>query len=304
MKTGNSVSKAIKKSRIARLSGLLLLSLTCGAVAATGDAVAQFGAVRLTASDLKAFLTTLDPNARQQTLADPRVLRQMVQLQVIRKALYNDALAKNWQQKPEIARQIAATREAIVLKTYLTSMVTVPPNFPTQQEIQATYNLNRDKFMVPRQYRLAQIFIAAGGDFAATRKKADGLVAKLRANGGSFSSLARQNSQHKISAQKGGDMGWLAETQIVPEMRAKLTGIARGEISDPIRSNEGWHILQVIDTKPPAPRALAQVRPTIVASLRQQRQQSEEQLYIARMLQKTPVTLNEPQMRKILADAK
>jgi peptidylprolyl isomerase len=288
------------------LAALLWLGLAGSCPAATErDAVAQFGATRFTASELRDFVSGLDPDARQQALNNPRALRQLVQLEIIRKAIYTEALTKNWQEKPDIARQLAATREAIVLKSYLTSVVAMPKSFPSEQEIRATYDLNRDKFMMPRQYHLAQIFISPGkGDFAAAKKKADSLVAQLRVKNGDFATLAKRNSQHKPSADKGGDMGWLADTQIAADMRNRLAGIARGEISDPIRSNQGWHILRVLDTKPAAPRALAEVRPAIVASLRQQRQQSEEQQYIVRLLQKTPVTLNEPQLRKILADAK
>jgi peptidylprolyl isomerase len=167
--------------------------------------------------------------------------------------------------------------------------------------------MNRDQFMVPRQYRLEQIFIvSAPGDknAAAAQKKAQELAAKAHAPGARFEELARQNSQHKPSAAKGGDTGWLFESQLQPEIGAKIAGMAKGDVSDPIKGSQGWHIVRLTDTKPAAPRPLAEVKAMIVASLRQNRQQQEEQQYIVRMLQKTPVSLNQQQLRTALAAAR
>ena len=119
-----------------------------------------------------------------------------------------------------------------------------------------------------------------------------------------FEDLARASSQHKPSALKGGDMGWAPETQILPEIRQVVAGMAKGEISAPIRSDVGWHVVRMLDTRPAAPRPLAEVTPLIIASLRQSKQQQDEQLYIVRMLQKTPVTVNQPLVRKAFETAR
>jgi peptidylprolyl isomerase len=281
---------------------LLLLSLLLpqAVIAEDGAPVAKLGTTQYTAADLNIFVQSLDPATRKQALADAETMNRLVQLEIIRKAILNDAKARNWQKRPDVAKEINQAADAITLKNYLASVVSLPPGFPSQQDIQKAYDLNRDRFMVPRQYHLEQIFIASPkGDknAAAAQKKADDLSAKLRA-GAKFEELARAASDHKASAAKGGDLGWAPEDQIVPEIRARVVGMTKGEISGPIRGDAGWHIVRMLDTKPAAPRPLAEVTPLIVASLRQNKQQQDEQLYIVQMLQKTPVTLNQAAVRK------
>jgi peptidylprolyl isomerase len=298
------------RSRFTRLPILLALLLWSPVLAATEEpkgAVAQLGATRFTAADLRDFVRTLEPEIRKQALANPQLLNRLIQLEVIRKAVLNEAVTKRWQQKPEVAKQIDTARDAIVLKSYLASVVDLPGSYPSNPEIKAAYDLNRDKFMVPRQYRLAQIFIAsAQGDknTAAAVNKANDLAVRAHARNARFEDLARQNSQHRPSAGKGGDTGWLIESQILPEIRAKIAGMARGEISEPIHSRQGWHIVRLLDTRPAAPKPLAEVKSLIATSLRQKKQQDEEQQYIVRMLQKTPVTVDGPKLRSALETAR
>jgi parvulin-like peptidyl-prolyl isomerase len=240
-------------------------------------------------------------------LADQQVMNRLVQLEIIRKAILGEAKAKNWQKRPEVAKQIDQAADAITLKDYLASVVALPAGYPSADDIRKAYDLNRDRFMVPRQYHLEQIFIASPkGDknAASAQKTASDLATRARSSGVKFEDLARASSQHKPSALKGGDMGWAPETQILPEIRQVVAGMAKGEISAPIRSDVGWHVVRMLDTRPAAPRPLAEVTPLIIASLRQSKQQQDEQLYIVRMLQKTPVTVNQPLVRKAFETAR
>src|SRR5262249_1012833 len=118
-----------------------------------------------------------------------------------------------------------------------------------------------------------------------------------------FAALARQSSEHKESAARGGEMGWAPENQIVPEIRNQIAGMSKGDVSDPIRAADGWHIVRLVDTKPEAPPPLAEVRDTIVAPLRQAKAQTNQQAYVAGLLQKTPISVNEIGLRKIFEGA-
>ena len=294
------------KRRFVPLSVLLMLLSVAPApavTAQTSEAVAQMGSVRFTASDLKDYVGRMDDETRRQALADPKLMNQLIQAEIARRAVLNEAMAKNWQLKPDVAKQIDTARNAIVLKSYLAAVTELPRSYPSDADIKTAYDLNRDKFLVPRQYRLAQIFISSPpGDknAAAAQKKANDLAAKAHAQGAHFDELARQNSQHKPSAAKGGDTGWLVENQLQPAIRTKIAGMMRGDVSEPIRGSQGWHIIRLIDTKPAALKPLAEVRPMIAASLRQQKQQGDELQYIARLLQKTPVSVNEAKLHAAL----
>lgn len=71
---------------------------------------------------------------------------------------------------------------------------------------------------------------------------------EIRLRGGDdFASLARANSQDTLSAAKGGDLGWIGPGETVPEFEEAVNGLAPGEISKPVKSRFGWHLLQVLD---------------------------------------------------------
>ena len=77
---------------------------------------------------------------------------------------------------------------------------------------------------------------------------AEDLVVELRARiegGEDFGELARQYSDDIGSATEGGDLGWTNPGQMVPEFEATMAGTAEGSISQPFRSEFGWHILEV-----------------------------------------------------------
>jgi peptidyl-prolyl cis-trans isomerase SurA len=73
---------------------------------------------------------------------------------------------------------------------------------------------------------------------------------KSRIEGGEdFADLAREYSEDIGSAQEGGDLGWTSPGQMVPEFERAMADTAVGEISDPVRSEFGWHILEVEDRR-------------------------------------------------------
>ncbi len=81
---------------------------------------------------------------------------------------------------------------------------------------------------------------------------AEDLAVELRARaeaGEEFGELARQYSDDIGSAAEGGELGWTSPGQMVPEFEATMAGTAEGSISQPFRSEFGWHILEVKDRR-------------------------------------------------------
>ena len=70
------------------------------------------------------------------------------------------------------------------------------------------------------------------------------LEIRLR-NGEDFATLARSNSQDTVSAAKGGDLGWLSPGDTVPDFEVAMNALAPGEISKPVKTSFGWHLIQV-----------------------------------------------------------
>jgi peptidylprolyl isomerase len=300
---------------IGRRAGILVLTgliLGIGAAVAAEDGaevVARLGAANVTLADLKDFVLGLDPQTRQQAAKDPQLLTRLVRVELARMALLSEAKEKHWDEQPDVARQIERARNQTIAASYLASVAALPASYPSDAEIQSAYDQNRDRFMVPRQYDVAQIFVAvpAGADKAtedAAHRRADDLVKKAKAKGANFAELARKNSDQPDAAKTGGDLGWLPETQILPEVRSVVAGMGKNEISDAIRSSAGWHIVELIDTRPAGPRPLAEVRDAVVQGLRQRKLEENEQAYLGKLLESKHAAVNEIGLAKLLDVAK
>lgn len=73
---------------------------------------------------------------------------------------------------------------------------------------------------------------------------------KLRIEGGdSFSDLARSHSDDKSSAIKGGDLGWVTPGDLLPYFEEQMKKLAPGELSEPFRTEFGWHIVRVLERR-------------------------------------------------------
>ena len=68
-------------------------------------------------------------------------------------------------------------------------------------------------------------------------------------NGESFEALARSHSDDKASAIKGGDLGWTSPGDLVPEFEEQMNALALGEVSQPFKTQFGWHIVQPLERR-------------------------------------------------------
>ena len=119
------------------------------------------------------------------------------------------------------------------------------------QQLQS--NIGKSEFLA------AEIFLPVDtpADEADVRALADRLVGQLKAGGVRFSALAGQFSQ-AAGASRGGDMGWVQEGQLGPELDAALRSLQKGEITPPVRTMTGYHILLLRDSR----AAMAETMPS------------------------------------------
>lgn len=81
-------------------------------------------------------------------------------------------------------------------------------------------------------------------DDATTRQRLEGIRERILA-GEDFAALASITSEDPGSATQGGDLGWTAPGSFVPEFEEKLLSLEEGELSEPFRTQYGWHIVQL-----------------------------------------------------------
>lgn len=305
----------VNRSRTPEVLRAVFLTATLAAAAlprlgwageAEGDIIARIGTTDVRADEIRADIAALDPRERAALAHDPAALSQTVHMLLAGKLVLKEALAKKWDQQPAVAARIERARESAIVETYLQSVSQVPENFPSEAEIQSAYDANKTAFLVPRQFDLAQIFVAVpkDADKAAqdkARHRLDEIQKKLKQKNADFRAIAQSDSDDPQAAKKQGDLGWLIETQIVPEIRSQLIGLAKDGVSEPLQLADGWHIVKLLDTKPAYTKPLTEVRDQIATQLRNERAMAERRAYLAKLLQETPPTVNELALSKVLA---
>jgi parvulin-like peptidyl-prolyl isomerase len=270
-----------------------------------GVIVAKAGDHDLTREDVRAFVATL-PEADQVALArDPALFSQTLRILLANQLVLKEATAKKWDEQAAVAAQIKRAKDNLVVETYLQAVSAAPEGFPSESEMQQAYEAAKPQLIVPRQFQVAQIFVAApeGADketIDKAGKKLAEVQAKLKQPGADFAAIAKADSDERASAERGGEIGWLAEAQLRPEMKAAVVGLAKGAFSEPVKGADGWHVLKLIDTKAASTLALADVRDALAQRLRAQRAEAVRRAYLAKLLEQSPPTINELALSQVL----
>lgn len=125
---------------------------------------------------------------------------------------------------------------------------------PSDEEARAFYDENREEsFTMPEQVHVKHVLIAVeqGSDDAVwqeAKKRADAVRADAVKDDADFEELARTRSEGP-SAEQGGDLGFVPRGKTVPEFENAAFDLKPGEISEPVKSPFGWHVIKLIERK-------------------------------------------------------
>jgi peptidylprolyl isomerase len=277
---------------------------TAPAAKPSEDVVAHVGGTDVTAAQLRAYVDALGAREQAAIAKEPALLNQAVRLMLNDRVVLQEALAKKWDQQPKVAAQLEQLRERALVELYLQSVSVPPASFPSEDDLQKAYDANRSAFVAPRQFQLGHIFVQSAKDAdRATEDKAkktlDEIQRKLK-SGADFAAVARADSDGK----DGGDLGWLAEGQIRPEIRTRVMGLAKGAVSEAIQLEDGWHIVKLLDTKASYTRPLAEVRDQLAQQMRVERAGQLRRAYVAELVKRNPPVVNEIALSNILDGAR
>ena len=108
--------------------------------------------------------------------------------------------------------------------------------------------------------------VAARHILVDTEEKAKELIAKIKA-GGDFAALAKENSADTGSKEQGGLLGYFGRGQMVPEFEKAAFAMTKDQVSEPVKTNFGWHIIKLDDRRRKPPPSFDEVKETILNSL-------------------------------------
>jgi peptidyl-prolyl cis-trans isomerase D len=186
--------------------------------------------------------------------------------------------------KKNAARYATAVPEQRAITYFSFTPNEVPGGIPqpTQQEIQQYYNAHQSEYSAPEQARARHILIKLdpGADAkadAAAKAKAEDILKQIQ-GGANFADLAKKYSDDPGSKDSGGELGFAQRGRMVPEFDNAIFTQKIGDTKI-IKTQYGYHIVQVEERQPAHTQSLSEVLPTIQATLIRQKSQAAQQNY-------------------------
>ncbi|BCJ87137.1 peptidylprolyl isomerase [Effusibacillus dendaii] len=140
----------------------------------------------------------------------------------------------------------------------------------TDDEIKQYYNSHLSDYQQPEQVKARHILVD-------TEQEAKDIIDRLH-KGEDFAKIAKEKSKDTGSAANGGDLGFFGKGVMDPEFEKAAFSLALNQISDPVKTNFGYHVIQVTDKKPAKQLTLEEARPQVEQTLKNQKAIPPEQL--------------------------
>ncbi|MDP3520563.1 MAG: peptidylprolyl isomerase [Hydrogenophaga sp.] len=256
-------------SHFGRTWGLGLAFMVLGAFGAQAqEVVAKAGVASVTTLDLKAELARIPEANRRAMLANPNALTTIANNLLVRRLLAQEAVRDGLDKDPLNQAQLQISRDRALSDMRLATMDLQNNPSPAALDAYALeqYRVNQARYERPAQTRASHILLEDKGTDSLAQAKV--LVEKLRA-GASFAELAKEHSTDPGSAARGGDLGFFAAGAMVRPFEDGVNALEKpGDISEPVKSQFGWHIIRLDERRPKSIAPFEEVKDKLVADAR------------------------------------
>jgi len=178
---------------------------------------------------------------RQEPIADKDKERKIVLDEMVDRVLLSQrAVEQKLDQDPEVYYLLKRLRENVLVQAAIRNMLKEGP--VSDDELKARFEkeaANTHK----TEYQVRHVLVK-------TEDEAKTAIKQLK-GGANFATVAKQKSIDVQSGKNGGSIGWVNQGMVVPEFFDAVTKLEKGTItSEPVKSDFGWHVIKVEDTRP------------------------------------------------------
>ncbi len=241
------------------LGALLSLPATAAEKGKTGGTVATVNGVAISQTLANAFVS----EQQAQGAPDSPELKNAVREELVRRELLvQEAKKLGLDKKTDVAAQADLARQAIVIRAFVQDYLKKHPIGDDQ--VKAAYDKVKGQ-LGNTEYKVRHILVEK-------EDEAKTIIANLK-KGAKFDELAKQ-SKDPGSRENGGDLGWGSAAKYVKPFGDAVAALGKGKYSDtPVRTDFGYHVIQVDDSRPLTPPTFDQVKPQLVQRLQQEQMQ-------------------------------
>lgn len=237
--------------KLSRLAAALLIGTVMSATAmAAGSTFVTVNGVAIPQSLADAFIAEQTAKGAQDTPELKNAVREEL---IRRELLVQESKKAGLDKKPDIAAQADAARAAIYIRAYIQDYLKKNPISDAQ--LKASYEKIKSQ-LGTTEYKARHILVK-------TEEEAKAIIDNL-GKGAKFEELATQ-SIDPGSKDKGGDLGWASAGNFVKPFSDALTALAKGKHTEtPVKSEFGYHVIELEDTRPLATPAFEELKPRLL----------------------------------------
>ncbi len=199
--------------------------------------------------------------AKQGRPVDDTMRKQIKDEVISREVFAQEASARGLDASDDFKTQVENARQVILIRELFADFQKKNP--VTDGEIKAEY----DKFVASnggKEYKARHVLVEKEAE-------AKAIVAALK-KGGKFEDIAKKQSKDPGSGANGGDLDWAPASAYVKEFSDAMAALAKGKYTEtPVKSQFGWHVIRLDDTREAKLPPLDQVRPQVLQQLEQKK---------------------------------
>ena len=263
------------------------------------DILARVGDYIITISEFEEKLNAIPPQYRQRFKSEEQKVKFLERL--VETTLFSlEARAEKIDREKTIESRIQDAMDNILAREYIKRNVQDKITV-SDEEIKKYYETHLKEFTRPEQVKAQHILIRVGPEanpeeWAEAEKKASRLKKKLD-NGADFATLAKEESDDQKSKNKGGNLGFFDRGKMVPEFSDAAFSLKLGEISDPVKTSFGYHIIKVEAKRPEQIETLEKVKERIEYQLKSKKYRASIKAAVKRLKKKYEIILNTELLR-------
>ncbi len=219
--------------------------------------IARVNGTPIYRSDLAALRSTLPPQAQQQQPQElyNRLLDQLIALQLVSQTAHKQKL----NEEPRVKKMLALAEEQILQDAYLDGIMRTEI---TEAKLRAAYDEYAKAAPSREEVHARHILVP-------TEAEAKDIIEQLK-KGADFAKLASEKTTDPSGKASGGDLGYFAETDMVPEFAKAAFALKKGEFTQtPVKTQFGWHVIKLEDRRQGQPQPYEKMAPQIARQMAQ-----------------------------------
>ncbi len=210
----------------------------------SSEVVAKVGREEITKGDLVKSLENVSPNQRIIYLSSPQKLKDYLDSYINQIILYKEAEREGIDRREDIKEGLERYRRRLLIQAIGQEM---GEQKISEEDIKNYYNQKPKNL---EQIKISHIFIKLDPTSGVTKNEARAkaeLIEKRAKTGEKFEKLVEEFSDEKKKKKRGGDIGYISRGRLSPEIEDKIFVLKEGEISDPLDTGNGFHVIKVTE---------------------------------------------------------